>query len=52
MRYATVTIEGRTYQIPDMWLMGMCRRMTTLEAVRHWHEQELMQEAFNAQRHD
>lgn len=44
MRVVTVKFEGRTYQIPDIWLAGASRRMGVNGAVRHWHEQELMAE--------
>lgn len=47
-RFLTVKIEGRTYQIPEMWLVGF--RGTTVEAIRWWHQQELMGEQFEAQR--
>lgn len=48
MRVLTVKIENRTYEIPEMWLVGF--RGSAAEAVQWWHEQELMQEAFEAQR--
>lgn len=42
----TATIEGRTYVIPEIWLAGFCQRngCDVGEAVRWWHEQELMAE--------
>lgn len=44
-------IEGRTYEIPEMWMVGFCRGgKTPVDALRHWHEQEMMEVTFKAQR--
>ena len=48
MRYVTATIEGQTYKIPAMWMVGF--RGSPIQAVRHWHEQAQMQAEVEAQR--
>lgn len=43
----TAKVDGRTYQIPGMWLAGFLRGRrgaTVQDAVLWWHEQELMAE--------
>lgn len=51
MRTTTATINGRTYQIPDLWLAGFVRRGgTTLDGIRYWHEQQLLAEQFADER--
>lgn len=43
LRTATVMVEGRTYHIPETWLLGATRAMGSTEAaIRFWHEQELL----------
>jgi hypothetical protein len=51
MRTATGTIDGHTYEIPEMWLAGFCRTngCTVPDAFAWWHEQEKMEAAFQAQ---
>lgn len=41
LRMVTAKVDGRTYQIPEMWLIGASTHMTLEQAVRHWHEQAL-----------
>jgi hypothetical protein len=43
MTHLTVTIEGRKYQIPQMWIVGATRTLGTVQAaVQRWHEQAVM----------
>lgn len=42
-----VKVEGRHYQIPDIWLAGFCqsnKEASILDAVNHWVNQELLGE--------
>ena len=34
-----VTIDGTTYEIPQLWLVGATRRQSYADAIAHWHEQ-------------
>ena len=44
-------IEGREYNIPEMWLAGFCSHGASIrEAVLHWHEQALAAEKYEAER--
>lgn len=51
-RVVTATIDGKTYLIPEMWLVGFTHggRRSVAEAVQHWHEQEQMEQACQRQR--
>lgn len=49
MTLRTCKIEGRTYKIPDIWLAGF--NGTPLEAVQHWHAQQLLSEQWECE-HD
>jgi hypothetical protein len=43
MSHIIVTIEGRKYQIPQMWMVGATRTLGTVQAaVQRWHEQAVM----------
>ena len=34
------SVDGETYEIPELWLVGGTRAFGTAEAaIRHWHEQ-------------
>jgi hypothetical protein len=48
-RIVTATVDGCRYQIPEIWLMGMCRdgSRTPEDAVGYWHQQSRMESAFN-----
>lgn len=41
----TATIEGRTYEIPEMWIAGYCRTHggTAVDAAQAWHAQAQME---------
>lgn len=40
-----VEIEGRVYEIPDMWLAGFCRAGRSVrDAIDYWHQQALLEE--------
>lgn len=41
-----VRYEGRTYEIPDIWLAGFG---DPLEGIKFWHEQTLMGEEWERQ---
>lgn len=44
-RYLTAQFEGRTYEIPEMWVAGFCREGNTVEeAVAYWHTQTILGE--------
>ncbi len=46
----TARIEGKTYNIPEYWLLGIRQRgYTVYEAICWWHEQERLEQAFRAQ---
>jgi hypothetical protein len=45
VRCIEATIEGRTYHIPEAWLVGATMRMTVPEAIQRWHEQAQMEAA-------
>lgn len=50
MRHVKATVAGRTYQIPEAWMMGYLQANPTAtpqDAALRWHEQELISEAFN-----
>jgi hypothetical protein len=49
-RVVIATVEGKTYEIPAMWLVGATRTFGALGAVRQWHDQAVMEAAFNAQK--
>jgi hypothetical protein len=50
-RTMTATVEGRKYQIPEMWLVGASRTFGGYAgAIRQWVEQAQMEAEFNAQR--
>jgi len=41
----TATVDGRTHEIPQAWLMGFTLMNGSYEdAIRHWHEQTILQE--------
>ncbi len=49
----TARIDGRTYEIPEYWLMGMAQRGYSVhDAVWHWHEQEQMEQAASRYRQE
>ena len=48
-RYVVATVDGARYEIPEAWLMGICRGMEVIDALHFWHEQEIMQREFEAQ---
>lgn len=43
-RLITVQIEGRTYHIPELWLVAATSRMTLPKAILHWHIQRQLEE--------
>lgn len=49
-RYVVATVQGTTYQIPALWMVGAMRGMSMAQAILHWHEQSQMAQAFQAQR--
>jgi len=47
-RTITATVEGRTHQISEMWIVGASRHMTIQQAVEHWHIQTVLHELAQA----
>lgn len=50
-RITKVKYDGKTYHIPDIWLLGQTvnRGRTTLEAIEVWAYQQELQERFDRQ---
>lgn len=46
-----VQVEGKSYLIPEYWMIGYCRSgQTSQDAILYWHEQSLAQEEWEAQK--
>ena len=51
-RKLTATVDGETYEIPEIWIAGFCqthRTRTTEDAVMYWHWQSQLAKADQAQ---
>lgn len=41
-RIRRAVVDGVPHDIPEIWLVGMMRRHSLEEALRHWHAQAMM----------